>query len=145
VPLGFGHHPYFPRAGAGLKFRAQDVWLTGDDGLPTMRVKPFGKFDYKEGMSVTRGDIDHCFTGWDGRASIYWPDRHLGVQIEASDSLHCAVVCIRNDLDGFCFEPVPHMNNAANRQDRDHAMPVIAPGQSFTASIRLRVVSAGPA
>jgi aldose 1-epimerase len=109
-----------------------------------MRVKPFGKFDYAGGMAVTRGDIDHCFTGWDGRAEIYWPDMHLGLEIEASDSLPCAVVCIRSDLDGFCFEPVPHINNAANRQDRDHAMPVIAPGQSFTASIRLRALAPGP-
>ena len=141
APLAFGHHPYFRREGACLKFRAQDVWLTGDDALPSLRVKPFGKFDYADGMSVTRGDIDHCFTGWDGEAEISWPDRHLGLQIEASGTLRCAVVYIRSDVDGFCFEPVPHINNAANRPDRDHAMPVIAPGQCFTASIRFRALA----
>jgi aldose 1-epimerase len=145
VPLAFGHHPYFPRGGACLKFRAQDVWLNGDDGLPSLRVKPFGKFDYADGMPITRGDIDHCFTGWDGIAEIFWPDRHVGLQIEATGSLPCAVVCIRSDLDAFCFEPVPHINDALNRKDSGHAMPVIAPGQSFTATIRFRAVTRPPA
>ena len=35
APLAFGHHPYFPRGGALLKFRARGVWLVGDDGLPS--------------------------------------------------------------------------------------------------------------
>lgn len=141
APLAFGHHPYFPREGAWLRFRARDVWLTGGDGLPSLRVKPFGKFDYADGMPITRGDIDHCFTGWDGGAEIFWPDRHLGVTIEASASLRCAVVCIRSDVDGFCFEPVAHINDALNRPGSDHAMPVIGPGQSFTATIRFRAVT----
>jgi aldose 1-epimerase len=137
VPLGFGYHPYFPRDGARLEFRAESVWLLGDDGLPSLRVKPFGKFDYSRSTSVARGDIDHCFTGWDGGAEISWPGRQLGLRIEASHSLRCAVVCIRSDLDGFCFEPVPHLNDALNRPDRTHAMPVIAPGGRFDATIRL--------
>jgi aldose 1-epimerase len=145
VPLGFGYHPYFLRDGAWLKFRAESVWLLGDDGLPSLRVKPFGKFDYANSMSVSRGDIDHCFTGWDGRAEISWPGRHLGLGIEASNSLCCTVVCIRSDLDGFCFEPVPHLNDALNRHERAHAMPVIAPGGRFDATIRLTALERAPA
>jgi aldose 1-epimerase len=140
VPLAFGHHPYFPRGGAFLKFRAQGVWLVGDDGLPSLLVKPFDKFDYSNAMSVTRGEIDHCFVGWDRTAEITWPDRSLALEITASEALPCAVVCIRSDIGGFCFEPVPHMNDALNRRDRGYAMPVIAPGKSFTASIRFRAV-----
>lgn len=140
VPLGFGHHPYFPRIGAFLKFRAQDVWLVGDDGLPSHRVVPFEKFNYFDAMPVARGDIDHCFVGWDGRAEISWPDRSLAIHITASGGLPCCVVCIRNDLDVFCFEPVPHMNDALNRPGSGHGMPVIAPGKSFTASICFRAV-----
>jgi aldose 1-epimerase len=140
VPLAFGHHPYFPRGGAVLKFRAQGVWLVGDDGLPNLRVVPFDKFDYSYAMSVARGDIDHCFVGWDRKAEIFWPDRPWALEITASDALPCAVVCIRSDIDGFCFEPVPHMNDAVNRREGDYGMPVIAPGESFTASIGFRAV-----
>lgn len=140
VPLAFGHHPYFPRSGAFLNFRAQGVWLVGDDGLPSLRVVPFDKFDYSNAMSVARGDIDHCFVGWDRKAEIFWPDRPLALEIAASDGLPCAVVCIRSDIDEFCFEPVPHTNDAVNRREGDYGMPVIAPGESFTASISFRAV-----
>ena len=140
VPLAFGHHPYFPRDGAFLKFRAQEVWLVGDDGLPSLLVKPLGKFDYSSTMSVARGEIDHCFVGWDRLAEIAWPDRPLALEITASEALPCAVVCIRSDIGGFCFEPVPHINDALNRRDREYAMPVIGPGKSFTACIRFRAV-----
>jgi aldose 1-epimerase len=140
VPLSFGHHPYFPFEGAVLKFRAQGVWLVGDDGLPSLRVAPFDKFDYSSAMSVMRGDIDHCFVGWDGSAEIKWPDRPLALEITASDTLPCAVVCIRRDVRDLCFEPVPHSNDALNMRDREYAMPVIAPGKSFTAAIRFRAV-----
>ncbi len=144
VPLAFGHHPYFPREGATLQFRAQGVWMVGDDGLPSLLVKPFDKFDYSTAMPVTRGDIDHCFTGWDGLARIAWRDQPRALEIAASEELPNAVVCIRSDLDGFCFEPVPHVNNALNRRDRDSAMPVIEPGKAFGASIRFRAVALDP-
>jgi aldose 1-epimerase len=103
-------------------------------------VKPFDKFDYTNTMSVARGEIDHCFVGWDRTAMISWHDRSLALEITASEELPCAVVCIRNDIGGFCFEPVPHMNNALNRHKGDYLMPVIAPGKSFTAGIRFRAI-----
>ena len=141
VPLAFGHHPYFPREGATLRFQAQGIWLTGDDGLPSLRVKPFDKFDFSNAMSVAHDEIDHCFTGWDGSAYIEWLDQPLGLEITASAELPNAVVCVRNNLDGFCFEPVPHVNNAVNRREPESAMPVIAPGEAFSASIRFRAVA----
>jgi aldose 1-epimerase len=139
VPLSFGHHPYFPRDGATLKFEARGVWLVGDDLLPSLLVKPFGKFDYSEVTPVSRGDIDHCYTGWDGRAWLAWRDEPLALEITASDRLSNAVVCIRSDVDGFCFEPVPHANDALNRL-KDSPMPVIEPGGRFEATIRFRAV-----
>jgi aldose 1-epimerase len=60
--------------------------------------------------------------------------------ITASEALQCAVVCIRSDVDGFCFEPVPHVNDAINRRDGDYAMPIIEPGKRFAASIVFRAV-----
>lgn len=143
VPLAFGHHPYFPYHEAHLKFRARGVWLVGDDGLPSLQVKPFDKYDYSSSAPVARGDIDHCFVGWDGHAEIRWPARRWALEISASDSLPCAVVCIRKDLEAFCFEPVPHMNDAVNHRHQDYGMPVIEPGASFSARIRLRAVDTG--
>jgi aldose 1-epimerase len=139
VPLAFGHHPYFPRANARLKFQAQQLWLSDEAGLPALPVKPFEKYDYAALKSVDRGDIDHCFTGWDGKAWIAWDGERKALEILASANLPCAVVCIRKDVDGFCFEPVGHLNDALNRRT-DYPMPVIEPGKALRAHITLRAI-----
>lgn len=140
VPLAFGHHPYFPRDGARLTFHAQGVWLTGDDGLPSEQVMPSGAFDFSAGAPTENLDIDHCFTGWNGVAIIAWPHKPQALGITASRELSNAVLYIRRELDAFCFEPVAHINNALNRDDPGSAMPVIAPGESFEASLRFRAI-----
>jgi aldose 1-epimerase len=139
APLAFGHHPYFPRGGAELAFHAQGVWLVGDDGLPCQWTKPTAAFDYSRGLPVERADIDHCFTGWSGAARISWPAKEWALEISGSPELPHAVVCIRSDLDAFCFEPVAHMNDALNRHEQD-GMPIVQPGESFSASIAFRAV-----
>lgn len=136
VPLAFGHHPYFPRAGAVLTFEARAVWLLGADGLPGRRAEPFGQFDFSGGRSVEQVQIDHCYTGWNGRARIAWPGKRRALEITASRGLSNAVIYIQPDLDAFCFEPVAHLNDALNRPGQESAMPVVAPGASFSASIR---------
>jgi aldose 1-epimerase len=55
--------------------------------------------------------------------------------------LPSAVVYIRNGADGFCFEPVPHLNNALNLPDWEPAMPIVGPGEKFSASVRFRAVT----
>jgi len=143
VPLAFGHHPYFPREGATLQFRAQGVWLVGPDGLPALKVAPFDQFDFSIAKSVERGNIDHCFSGWTGTARVEWRERPWALDIEASPNLTYAVVCLRPDLDGFCFEPVPHANDAVNLRRDVSAMPVVEPGEVFRARIRFRAVPIG--
>ena len=140
VPLAFGYHPYFPCSGARLTFHAQGVWLVGDDSLPSELAQPAGRFDFSRGAAVENADIDHCFTGWNGVAIITWPDKAQALGITGSRELTSAVVYIRRGLDAFCFEPVAHINNALNRADQESCMPVIAPGESFEASVRFRAI-----
>jgi len=138
APLAFGHHPYFPQSGALLTFGARGVWLAGQDGLPNKRVTPSGKFDFSEATPVDHADIDHCFGDWTGSAYITWPDKPWALQISGSRNLPNAVVYIRSGADGFCFEPVPHVNNALNLGGSECAMPIMAPGETFKASIHFR-------
>jgi aldose 1-epimerase len=53
-----------------------------------------------------------------------------------------AVVYERKGGNAFCFEPVPHINNALNRPGDLPAMPKVQPGKSFTGIIRLTAVKA---
>ncbi len=50
------------------------------------------------------------------------------------------MVCIRDDVEGFCFEPVPNVNDAVNRHEPESAMPIVEPGKAFSSSIRFRAV-----
>ena len=135
APLAFGHHPYFDRAGAQLKFDAAAVWLPGEDGLPSERASPFGDFDFHARAPVEGRDIDHVFDGWSGRARIAWDGRPLALDIVTSPSLSRAVVYIPKGGDAFCFEPVAHVSNALNLAGRAAPMPIIEPGEAFSARI----------
>ncbi len=139
VPLGFGHHPYFDADGASLAFAADHVWMSGPDALPTSATLPVGHYDFSQNGAVARRSVDHCYTGVRGAAGITWADRPLGLEISTQPALPAAVVYVPKGGDAFCFEPVPHVNNALNMECAHPAVPIVGPGQttktvlSFTA------------
>jgi aldose 1-epimerase len=141
VPLAFGHHPYFDQAGARLRFAAEQVWMIGEDGLPSSPQVPEGSFDFHNRAAVEGRAIDHCYAGVSGPARIEWDGRSLALEIGSTPQLPAAVVYIPKDGDSFCFEPVPHINNALNLPGARPAMPVIAAGEVFETRITLTAVA----
>lgn len=134
VPLAFGMHPYFDAAGAHLDFAAMQVWRAAHDGLP-LHAKTPGPFeDFRGGLAVATTDLDNGYDGWTGLADIAWEGRRLALSI--TSDLPCAVVYTPPGAAYFCFEPVPHSNNALNLGDRGQAMPVAAPGETIAARVR---------
>ncbi len=140
VPLAFGHHPYFDQAGASLQFQAERIWMSGTDGLPTVVTTPKDGFDFSSPRPVKNQEIDHCYAGWFGSATIKWQDRPYALEINASPALKTAVLYIPKDGDAFCFEPVPNINNALNLVGHEPSMPVIAPGEIFKATIFMQAI-----
>lgn len=136
VPLAFGHHPYFASDAARLAFKASAFLPTGERNLPAAQCAIEPAYDFSDGLAVSDVELDNQFAEWAGEASISWEDRPLGLRI-ISDLPH-AVVFTPSAADFFCFEPVPHLTNALNRSDGD--MPVIRPGDRFTASIRFEAI-----
>jgi len=108
--------------------------------MPSLLVKPFDKFDYSTSMSVTRGDIDHCFTGWDGSARIAWQGQPLALDINASPELPNAVVWHPQRSGRVLFRTGATCQRCGEPPDRASGMPIIQPGAAFTASIRFRAV-----
>lgn len=142
VPLGFGHHPYFDARGANLRFGAQTVWRNNAAHLPDRREPPHGDFDFSDGGRVAGRSIDNCYEGWNGLAEIGWDGLPWKIALSASAALPCAIVYIPPGEAYFCFEPVPHTNNALNLPDAA-PVPVIAAGACFRATIRLAARPAG--
>ena len=140
VPLAFGHHPYFDAAGARLHFDAARVWMSGADALPTEAIAPAGDFDFRVGAEVEGRAVDHCYAGWTGATRIDWARRAYTLEITATPSLPAAVIYIPNGGDNFCFEPVPHINNALNLAGKVPTIPIIEPGEWFTAAIIMQAL-----
>ncbi len=136
VPLAFGHHPYFDQAGARLTFGAEQVWMSGETGLPTTAMPPSGIFDFASGAAVAGRSVDHCYAGWTGRARIDWAGRPYALEI--TSDMRAAVVYIPAAGTAFCFEPVPHINNALNLPGQEPAMPAIAAGKEYRSAIRFQ-------
>ncbi len=130
APLAFGHHPYFDKSGATLVFTAQNVWMSGQDRLPTEAVIPRGQFDFGTASPVAGRNIDNCYDGVTGPSVISWAGRPQRLEIASSPPLPAAVVFVPEDGDAFCFEPVPHTNNAVNMPPQTAAMPVLAAGET---------------
>jgi aldose 1-epimerase len=143
VPLGFGHHPYCYAAGASLRFGAQAVWSNGPDNLPDAEhCPPSAAFDFSASAAVDARRVDNCYAGVSGPAEVHWRDQPLGLVIEQSPSLPAAVVYIPEPPEVFCFEPVPHINDALNRECTLGGMPMVAADAAFSAEIVFRAVPA---
>jgi aldose 1-epimerase len=142
MPIGIGFHPYFPRRdGMRIKVDCEGVWETdpGDPGLPVNwnRVSPNASF--RGSQAVAGLDVDNCFTGWNGHLHLEYPDTALLVSLRASDALGNLVIFCPKNSDFLCLEPVSHVTDAINMLDVPvgQAMDLLAPGERFSAEIRL--------
>lgn len=138
TPLAIGHHPYFDSQNAQLHFVAKFLFSAAADGIPTDRIAITSGMSFAKGRKVESCEFDNIFSNWSGEAEIHWEDRAYNLRI-TSDLPH-AVVYTPENADFFCFEPVPHINNALNRMDGD--MPLVGVGKSFSARIRFSAIRA---
>lgn len=136
APLAFGHHPYFDAKAASLQFSAGLFYESGDDHLPKRAIAPAGEVDFSSKRAVGASAIDNAYADWSGVARVAWEGRPYMLQI--TSSLSNAVLYTPKGADFFCFEPVPHINNALNRADC--AMPAIEPGSAFEGHIRFTAI-----
>jgi aldose 1-epimerase len=140
VPLAFGHHPYFDAGGATLTFAADRVWLSGPDSLPTIAIEPAGPLAFGGRVPVAGRDVDHCYTGVRGSAMIDWADRPMMLEVTTVPPLPVAVVYVPRTGSAFCFEPVPHINNALNMLGQHPAMPIVSPGARLSTALVMRAL-----
>lgn len=146
MPLGLGHHPYFPRRpGTRLTAACASMWQVDAEVMPT-GLETGGAVDrLREGVALEGLVLDNNFTGWDRAARIDWradaqgPARHLVLQ--AQPGLDYFVVYSPPQADHFCAEPVSQCTDWLN------LMPLygrgslggarLAPGDTLSASFSL--------
>jgi len=139
MPFGLGLHPFFPRHGTVcLQAPAQGVWRNdGRTPLPVERIGVPAAWDFAGDAALPDG-LDNFFDGWDGRATIRWPQRGLRLDVDADVDRYIVYVPAQRDF--FCFEPVDHAADAVNLPGGAAAngMTLLAPGQTLTRRFAFR-------
>jgi aldose 1-epimerase len=160
MPAGFGFHPYFNRGfGAGSADEAQ-LQLTvsrvyqpmagmaarrapapgAAPGQATAPVPP--DMDFTSLAPVGARDIDHCFGGWDGRATIAYPSAGLSLAFECDPVFGHVIVYTPPGKPFFAVEPVTHANDGFNllaAGEPGTGVRVLGPGERLSGRFRLRV------
>jgi aldose 1-epimerase len=84
MPAGIGLHPYFIRtAGVALQARLDHVWLADERNIPRERVPMPETWDFSGSPRIAGLELDNIFGGWDGKATLIWPETALRLTIEA--------------------------------------------------------------
>lgn len=113
VPGGIGLHPFFVRdPDTTLTCRTDSVWREDAELLPTERVALPPEWDFSAPRRVDTVPLDNCFDGWDGHATIVWPQRRLRLHLEATEPFRHLVIYTPPQRPFFCVEPVSHANGA---------------------------------
>lgn len=110
LPFGLGLHPYFVRNDrTRLQFKSEGVWLSGDDPIPVEHATLFPPtWDYNMLSSLDGPMIDNCYTGWNGKALIDYPDRGLSLTMVMPDCNGYTLLYRPPGRDYFCLEPITH-------------------------------------
>jgi aldose 1-epimerase len=135
MPAMLGLHPYFPDAAhAQLRARLPWVWLTDGAALPLQEVLTPPAWGFEPARAIKAVPLDHGFSGWNGIASLRWPDRTVTVTAPASHFLH---VFAPADHDYFCVEPQTAPPGALTRGASE--APVVAPGERSSIRVHFGV------
>jgi aldose 1-epimerase len=119
LPFGAGLHPWFVRSpDMRLTMSAAGYWTETADHLPDVYLPTAGDgiFDFTTGRLLPETFVNNALTGWNGNATLAWPDRGLAVDISASAPLRTVVLFSPSAAaDYVCVEPVSHSIDAHNR------------------------------
>ncbi|QRX82728.1 aldose 1-epimerase [Glaciimonas sp. PAMC28666] len=140
LPYGLGLHPYFPRnAETRFSSRAEGVWLSGHDPIPTAHTRCFPQtWNYNQPAPLEGPMIDNCFSGWDGKALISYPDRGLQLSMTMDNCSSYSLMYRPPGHDYFCFEPITHPIDAFHISGKP-GLVTLARGQTLLMKTHFRV------
>lgn len=140
LPYGLGLHPYFRcNADTRLQFKSEGVWLSGADPIPiehTTKLPP--GWDYNSPAPLDGPMIDNCYTGWNGRATIAYPDLGLRLTMVMPDCNGYTLFYRKPGADFFCLEPITHPVNAFHMPDQP-GLVYLGHGESLALRARFLV------
>jgi aldose 1-epimerase len=142
LPFGLGLHPWLPRTTeTRLEAKAERVALENSEHLPAgeLDVRAREDWNFATPRRLPQGWINNAFLGWDGRASVAWPDRRISVEVSAEAPVSTYILYSPGaDADFFCFEPATHPVDAHNLPGGAEAngLTVLEPKEEMSISCR---------
>jgi len=148
MPAGFGWHPYFRRwlsrdgEPVLLGFRARFMHPDTDaDGLPDGPPEPLpDDLNFSVPRELGSRRIDACFAGFDGRATIQWPESGVTLEYACSPNVTHLVCFGPEDRPVLAVEPAANANDGVNRlaagEPESGVIPLPA-GESLDASFTI--------
>ena len=151
LPYGLGLHPWFPLGPrTTVTARVGGVWLCGNDPIPTRHANEFpASWDLNTGAPMHGTLIDNGYTGWDGAATIAWPERGMSLRLTMEalqtpqglvDPAFCLVYRPPRG-EAFCFEPITQPIDAFHLDGRP-GLVELQRDESLTLRVRWQVEAA---
>jgi aldose 1-epimerase len=153
MPAGFGWHPYYRRwltrdgEPVLLRFTAPRIHPDTDaDGLPDGPPEPVpAALDFSTPRELGSERIDACFAGFDGQATIQWPESGVALTYACSPNVTHLICFGPDDRPVLAIEPATNANDGVNRLaagEADSGVISLAAGDalegSFTISVEVR-------
>jgi aldose 1-epimerase len=146
MPAGLGPHPYFVRTPqARVTAGISRMWLDEAETMPTRPIEPPARCDLRRGVQPATTVMDNCFSGWDRKAVIEWPEWRARLLMSADAPLDFLVVYTPAQQDYFCVEPVSHAPDAVNNVNAgrtDTGFRVLEQGETLRVAVRFDVEAA---
>ncbi len=143
MPCGMGIHPFFVKTKeVELDFVTQMVWSNESDPIFDKPYETPSTWQFQGGRPLKNAVFDTCFDGFDGKASILYPDTGITVNIEADNQFKHVVLYAPRGKNFFCLEPVSNAINAFNLAANGTigtGMKSIGPEQSMSGKLALEI------
>lgn len=154
LPYGLGLHPWFPRTPqVQVQARVTGAWLSGADPIPTRHTGELPPtWDLNAGAAMAGGPpIDNGYTGWDGEATIRWPERGLALRMTQEPlrtprgPMAPAYCLVYRPPQGpaFCFEPITQPIDAFHLEGRP-GLVELARGETLMCRVHWRIDTGTP-
>ncbi len=132
MPTILGLHPYFPDVtNATLQAQLPRVWSTDSASLPVLDIRTPPAWSFATARAVGAVSLDHCFSSWDGLATLRWPNHTVAMHATNCSCVHMYTPAGR---DFFCIEPQTAAAGALGRQGE---ATVVAAGERFAMQLQL--------
>ncbi len=143
MPCGMGIHPFFVKTkDVELDFATQMVWSNESDPIFDKPYETPSTWQFQGGRPLKNAVFDTCFDGFDGKASILYPDTGITVNIEADNQFKHIVLYVPRGKNFFCLEPASNAINAFNLAANGiigTGMKSIGPEQSMCGKLALEI------